>query len=250
MPHNYPPHAPLPSSVDFTLKDGTVLTARVCTHPRARCIRLTLDGMGNLQITIPHNLLPQQLEAHLPDFLPSLERAWKKHPPKVPVAELPDSIALPLLHETFTLHRNGAPNGEHLHGNKLNVRRGTLIHGQDDTHIWVAEWPGHLHLMGDTSDIKLCARALQSWCRLVATDVLPIKLTRLAKREGFAVQRVTVRKLFPRSSKHQGWIHKSQLAGTATACPPTGASFLARTLSPAPHEPLGRILCRVGAFRT
>ncbi len=193
MSHNYPPHAPLPSSVDFTLEDGTVLTAKVHTHPRARWIRLTLDGMGNLQISVPHNLPPQQLEAHLPDFLPSLERAWKKHPPKLPKAELPDSIAVPLLHETFTLHRNGDPTGENWHGSNMNLRRGTLIHGQDDTHIWVAEGPGHLHLMGDTSDIRLCARALQCWCRLVATTVLPVKLTRLAKREGFAVQRVSVR---------------------------------------------------------
>jgi len=78
MPASKAPVAALhdiPSTVQFTLTDGTRLTAAVRISPRARRARLSLSPRGDLVLAIPLGMGPQQLKASLQLFVPWLERA-------------------------------------------------------------------------------------------------------------------------------------------------------------------------------
>ena len=90
----------LPSSVDFTLADGTRLTAAVRISARARRARLSLLPRGGLVLAIPLGMGPEQLKASLPLFVPWLERAQRNQLRALPDPQLPAQILLPLTDDT------------------------------------------------------------------------------------------------------------------------------------------------------
>ena len=93
----------LPSSVDFTLADGSCLTVAVRISARARRARLSLLPRGGLVLAIPLGMGPEQLKASLPLFVPWLERAQRNQLRALPAPQLPEQIHLPLTGETFTV---------------------------------------------------------------------------------------------------------------------------------------------------
>ncbi|MBE6442084.1 MAG: M48 family metallopeptidase [Desulfovibrio desulfuricans] len=183
----------LPPVVNFTLTDGTRLTAGVRLSARARGARLTLDMRGGLQLTVPRRMPPQLLEAHLVRFLPWLERAWRAYRERAPEAALPDRILLPLTGEAFRVETDDDMLAGRRASAETNTQAALLLRGAGAQRLLVVEQPALLRLFGAVADTALCARALRRWCRARAARLLPPYLEKLAAQGGFDLCGVTVR---------------------------------------------------------
>ena len=196
MPARKAPAAPLhdlPDTVEFTLADGTRLTASVRLSTRARRAKLSLTPRGDLVLTIPLTMGPAQLQSSLPLFLPWLERARTTLLRRVPAPQLPSSITLPLTGETFAV----MPSGDMASGRKAataqTARATTVQVANGARRLLLVESADQVRLYGAVDDISLCAQALRQWCRKKAARLLPPYLEQLATTEGFALAGVSVR---------------------------------------------------------
>ena len=196
MPARKVPAAPLhdlPATVEFTLADGTRLTASVRLSPRARRAKLSLTPRGDLVLTIPLTMGPTQLQSSLPLFLPWLERARTTLLRRVPAPQLPPSITLPLTGEFFAV----VPGGDMAAGRKAATaqtgKTATVQVANGARRLLLVESSDQVRLYGAVDDISLCAQALRQWCRKKAARLLPPYLEQLATTEGFALAGVSVR---------------------------------------------------------
>lgn len=194
----------LPATVDFTLADGTRLTAAVRISTRARRARLSLLPRGGLVLAIPLSMGPEQLKASLPLFVPWLERTQRNQLRALPAPQLPAQIHLPLTDELFTvtcagdmaLGRKAAASCKAVAGSSAAAKMAqcrTLQISRGARRVLLLESPGLLHLFGNVDDIQLCAQALRQWARKRAALLLPPYLDQLAARSGFALAEVSVR---------------------------------------------------------
>lgn len=195
----------LPATVDFTLADGTRLTATVRISARARRARLSLLPRGGLVLAIPMGMGPEQLRASLPLFVPWLERAQRNQLCILPAPQLPAQIHLPLTQETFTVTCAGdmafgrraaagckAVKGSAVHTAEM-VQCRTLQVSRGARRVLLLESSGLLRLFGSVDDTQLCAQALRQWARKRAALLLPPYLDGLAASSGFALAEVSVR---------------------------------------------------------
>ena len=196
MPARKAPAAPLhdlPDTVEFTLADGTRLTASVRLSTRARRAKLSLTPRGDLVLTIPLTMGPAQLQSSLPLFLPWLERARTTLLRRVPAPQLPPSITLPLTGEFFAV----VPGGDMAAGRKAATaqtgKTATVQVANGARRLLLVESSDQVRLYGAVDDISLCAQALRQWCRKKAARLLPPYLEQLATTEGFALAGVSVR---------------------------------------------------------
>ena len=183
----------LPSSVDFTLADGTRLTAAVRISARARRARLSLLPRGGLVLAIPLSMGPEQLKASLPLFVPWLERAQRNQLRALPAPQLPAAIHLPLTDETFTVTCAGDMALGRKAAAACKARAGTLQISRGVRRVLLVESAGLLRLFGSVDDIPLCAQALRQWARKKAALLLTPHLEHLAASAGFALAGVSVR---------------------------------------------------------
>ena len=181
----------LPHSASFTLADGTSLTATVRPSTRARRTKLTLDPRGNLVLTVPACIRPEQIENSLPLFQPWLERTWKKRLKQAKAQALPAAITLPLTGQTYMVETGGDMAAGRLAA--VGTNAASLLEKQDARRVLVVETPGLLRIFGAVEDDALCARALRQWCRKTATQLLPQYLEALARKGGFALSGIAVR---------------------------------------------------------
>lgn len=147
------PPTSLPETVSFALADNVTVTARVCLSRRVQRMRLSVDRLGGLQLTVPPDVTPDTLKARLPSFLPWLQTAWDAGSLAPQPTPLPESIFLPFLGKRF-----GVSLPEH-----------------------------------QQTDPSTAAQVLQRWCRHMAQVHLPGYVQMLAAQGGFALARVTVR---------------------------------------------------------
>ena len=194
----------LPATVDFTLADGTRLTAAVRISTRARRARLSLLPRGGLVLAIPMGMGPDQLRASLPLFVPWLERAQRNQLRAQPAQQLPGHIHLPLTDETFTvtcvgdmaLGRKAAAGCKTVAGSAQAAGMAqcrTLQVSRGARRVLLVETPGLLRLFGSIDDVQLCAQALRQWARKRAALLLPPYIEQLAVSAGFALAGVSVR---------------------------------------------------------
>lgn len=196
MPARKVPVTPLhdlPATVEFTLADGTRLTAAVRLSTRSRRAKLSLTPRGGLVLTIPLTMGPAQLQSSLPLFLPWLERAHTTLLRRVPAPQLPPSITLPLTGEFFAV----VPGGDMAAGRKAATaqtgKTATVQVANGARRLLLVESSDQVRLYGAVDDISLCAQALRQWCRKKAARLLPPYLEQLATTEGFALAGVSVR---------------------------------------------------------
>ena len=194
----------LPATVDFTLTDGTRLTAAVRISARARRARLSLLPRGGLVLAIPLGMGPEQLKASLPLFVPWLDRAQHAQLRALPTPQLPAEIHLPLTEEIFTvtcagdmaLGRKAVSTHKPAAGCKPSsglTQCSTLQIFRGARRVLLVESAGLLRLFGSVDDIPLCAQALRQWARKKAAQLLPPYLEHLAAQSGFALAGVSVR---------------------------------------------------------
>ena len=196
MPARKVPVTPLhdlPATVEFTLADGTRLTAAVRLSTRSRRAKLSLTPRGGLVLTIPLTMGPAQLQSSLPLFLPWLERARTTLLRRVPAPQLPPSITLPLTGEFFAV----VPGGDMAAGRKAATaqtgKTATVQVANGARRLLLVESSDQVRLYGAVDDISLCAQALRQWCCKKAARLLPPYLEQLATTEGFALAGVSVR---------------------------------------------------------
>ena len=196
MPARKVPVTPLhdlPATVEFTLADGTRLTAAVRLSTRSRRAKLSLTPRGGLVLTIPLTMGPAQLQSSLPLFLPWLERARTTLLRRVPAPQLPPCITLPLTGEFFAV----VPGGDMAAGRKAATaqtgKTATVQVANGARRLLLVESSDQVRLYGAVDDISLCAQALRQWCRKKAARLLPPYLEQLATTEGFALAGVSVR---------------------------------------------------------
>lgn len=185
--------APLPACVHMRLADGTNLTARVRVSSRARRTRLSLSPYGHLTITAPEGMPASLLEQTLPQFLPWLERAWKKRRATAPRQQLPSSIELPLAGLTFAVRTEGDITAGRLAAAQHHENYFSLLVRQGSQRLLLVQSPGCLRLFGAVEDASLCVKALRQWCRHMAQVLLPAYLDDLARQAGFALEKISVR---------------------------------------------------------
>lgn len=192
----------LPSTLEFTLSDGTVLTAAVRLSYRARRISSQLDSRGKATLVLPAHFPASLLQSYMPDIQAGFDLVWKKYhsrPSPQPLeSSLPESIVLPAINETFRIkvetkteiaalqNLAHAPKGPNVVGR-------LLVYGSQNQNVLVLESPDELLLQQSNDNLCLCARSLQCWCRIKATYHLPLHLERLAAKGGFALNNVSVR---------------------------------------------------------
>lgn len=189
--------APAPqATVFFTLADGTRLEAVLRRSARARRPRLTLTPAGDLLLVVPQALTSARIEQHLPQFLPWLERAWRKQQSRAPVATLPERIVLPLPDREYLLEIAGdwaAGRRQIAQAARAPELAPPLLLSAGARRLLVLEEPGRLRLFGSVDDPAVCALALRRWCRETAARLLPPYLAALAAQGGFALAGVSVR---------------------------------------------------------
>ena len=222
----------LPSTVDFTLADGTRLKAALRISARAQRARLSLLPRGGLVLAIPLGMGPDQLKASLPLFVPWLERAQRNQLRALPAPQLPEQIHLPLTGETFTVICAGdMAQGRRAASGCTGSASRTHVSGQCNTlqissgarRVLLVESAGLLRLFGKVDDIPLCAQALRQWARNKAALLLPY-LNHLAASAGFALAGVSVRdqrgrwgscsRLHPQNTAEQGSNRQKSGRGT------------------------------------
>lgn len=184
------------ASVFFTLADGTRLEAALRRSVRARRPRLTLTPVGDLLLVVPQALTTASLERHLPEFVPWLERAWRKQQGRRPAAQLPERIVLPLPKREYLVEIAGelAEGRRQLaHAARACELAPPLLLNAGARRLLVLEEPSRLRLFGSVDDPTFCALALRRWSRLAAGRLLPSYLAALAEQGGFALAGVSVR---------------------------------------------------------
>lgn len=184
---------PLPEYVHLPLAGGARLAARVRPSARARRTRLTLDPRGRLILTVPEGTPLVLLEQSLPQFLPWLERAWKKHQSSTPGEQLPPHIELPLPGMSLQVCLGGDLAAGRLAAAQHQDQSAALLLGSGPQRLLLVQNPGLLRLFGAVNDTALCARALRQWCRNMADALLPPYLEGLARQGGFLLERISVR---------------------------------------------------------
>lgn len=184
---------PLPEYIHLPLAGGTRLAARVRPSARARRTRLTLDPRGRLTLTVPEGMPLVLLEQSLPQFLPWLERAWKKHQSGSPEEQLPPSINLPLPDISFQVCLDGDLAAGRLAAAQHQEHSASLLVRSGPQRLLLVQSPGLLRLFGPVQDTALCARALRQWCRNMASVLLPPYLEGLARQGGFMLEKVSIR---------------------------------------------------------
>ena len=223
----------LPSTVDFTLADGTRLKAALRISARARRARLSLLPRGGLVLAVPLGMGPEQLKASLPLFVPWLERAQRNQLRALPAPQLPEQIHLPLTGETFTVICAGdMAQGRRAASDCTGSANRTQVSGQCNTlqisrgarRVLLVESAGLLRLFGNVDDVPLCAQALRQWARNKAALLLPPYLNHLAASAGFALAGVSVRdqrgrwgscsRLHPQNTAEQGSNRQKSGRGT------------------------------------
>ena len=183
----------MPACVHMRLADGTNLTARVRVSSRARRTRLSLSPYGHLTITTPEGMPLSLLEQTLPQFLPWLERAWKKRKATAPRQQLPLSIELPLAGLTFAVRTEGDMAAGRLAAARHHETHFSLLARKGSQRLLLVQSPDCLRLFGAVEDASLCVKALRQWCRHMAEALLPAYLTALAPQAGFALEKISVR---------------------------------------------------------
>lgn len=184
---------PLPEYIHLPLAGGTRLAARVRPSARARRTRLTLDPRGRLTLTVPEGMPLVLLEQSLPQFLPWLERAWKKHQSGSPEEKLPQNIDLSLPGMSFQVRLDGDLAAGRLVAAQHQEHSASLLVRSGPQRLLLVQSPGLLRLFGPVQDTALCARALRQWCRSMAAMLLPPYLEGLARQGGFMLEKVSVR---------------------------------------------------------
>ena len=183
----------MPACVHMRLADGTNLTARVRVSSRARRTRLSLSPYGHLTITTPEGMPPSLLEQTLPQFLPWLERAWKKRKATAPRQQWPLSIELPLAGLAFAVRTEGDMAAGRLAAARHHETHFSLLARKGSQRLLLVQSPDCLRLFGAVEDASLCVKALRQWCRHMAEALLPAYLTALALQAGFALEKISVR---------------------------------------------------------
>lgn len=184
---------PLPEQIQLPLAGGARLSARVRPSARARRTRLTLDQRGHLTLTVPQGTPLVLLEQSLPQFLPWLERAWKKHQSAAPREQLPQTIDLPLPGVSFQVRHGGDLAAGRLAAAQHQEQSASLLVRSGPQRLLLVQSPGLLRLFGPVDDTELCARALRQWCRNMADALLPPYLEEMARQGGFVLEKVSVR---------------------------------------------------------
>ncbi|CAK7024320.1 MAG: hypothetical protein DESF_01008 [Desulfovibrio sp.] len=184
---------PLPEHIQLTLSGGARLCARVRPSARARRTRLTLDQRGQLTLTVPEGTPLVLLEQSLPQFLPWLERAWKRHQSAAPQEQLPQDIDLPLTGMSFQVCHGGDLAAGRLAAAQHQEQSVPLLVRSGPNRLLLVQNPGLLRFFGPADDTVLCARALRQWCRNMAKALLPPYLEELARQGGFVLEKVSVR---------------------------------------------------------
>ena len=175
------------------LSDGTKLTATVRCSSRAKHTRISLDAHGRLTLTAPEGMSSALLEQSLPQFLPWLERAWKKYKALAPSEQLPHSIELPLAGLTLAVQTGGDMAAGKLAAARHHENSFSLLLRQAAQRLLLVQSPGQLRLFGPVDNTSLCAQALRQWCRHMAEAMLPAYLENLAQQGGFELEKVSVR---------------------------------------------------------
>ena len=175
------------------LADGTNLTARVRVSSRARRTRLSLSPYGHLTITTPEGMPASLLEQTLPQFLPWLERAWKKRRTTAPRQQLPSSIELPLAGLTLAVRTEGDMAAGKLAAARHHENHFSLLVRMGSQRLLLVQSADCLRLYGAVEDASLCVKALRQWCRHMAEALLPTYLDNLARQAGFALEKISVR---------------------------------------------------------
>ncbi|MFT4300536.1 MAG: DUF45 domain-containing protein [Desulfovibrio sp.] len=183
----------LPARVFMQLSDGTKLTATVRFSSRAKHTRISLDAHGRLTLTAPEGMPSALLEQSLPQFLPWLERAWKKYKALAPSEQLPRSIELPLAGLTFAVQTGGDLAAGKLAAARHHENSFSLLMRQATQRLLLVQGSGSLRLFGPVANTSLCAQALRQWCRHMAEAMLPAYLENLARQGGFGLEKVSVR---------------------------------------------------------
>lgn len=183
----------LPAKVFMQLPDGTKLTAAVRCSSRAKHTRISLDSFGRLTLTAPEGMSSAVLEQSLPQFLPWLERAWKKYKALAPSEQLPRSIELPLAGLTFAVQTGGDIAAGRLAAARHHENSFSLLIRQAAQRLLLVQGPGYLRLFGPVDNTSLCAQALRQWCRHMAEALLPAYLDNLARQAGFGLEKISVR---------------------------------------------------------
>ncbi|MBB5141946.1 M48 family metallopeptidase [Desulfovibrio intestinalis] len=183
----------LPVRVFMQLSDGTKLTATVRCSSRAKHTRISLDAHGRLTLTAPEGMSSALLEQSLPQFLPWLERAWKKYKALAPSEQLPHSIELPLAGLTLAVQPGGDLTTGKLAAARHHENRFSLLMRQGTQRLLLVQDSGYLRLFGPVDNTSLCAQALRQWCRHMAEAMLPAYLEDLARQGGFGLEKVSVR---------------------------------------------------------
>ncbi len=184
---------PLPEFIHLSLAEGTRLAVRVRPSARARRTRLTLDPRGRLSLTVPAGTPLVLLEQSLPQFLPWLERAWKKHLASTPEEQLPPHIELPLPGMSFQVCRSGDLAAGRLAAARHQDQSTALLAGSGAQRLLLVQSPGLLRLFGAVDDTALCATVLRQWCRNMANTLLPPYLESLARQGDFILEKISVR---------------------------------------------------------
>ena len=194
LPCTLPPH------VEFHLTDGTQLTAPVVVTTRARRLRLRMDHAGNLTLVTPPDIPLALLQQHIPHFQAWLERAWKKQQASLPEQSLPTHISLPLTKTVFSVQKSAQlPPQQHMAQIRRTAAHALFISGQARalagllTRMLVIEEPGIVSVFGTQDDMRLCAAALQIWCRDTAKRLLPPYVAQLAASDGLTLTGISIR---------------------------------------------------------
>lgn len=175
------------------LSDGTKLAVTVRCSSRAKNTRISLDSRGCLTLTTPQGMSQALLEKSLPQFLPWLERAWKKYTALAPSEQLPQSINLPLAGLTFAVQPGGDMAAGKLIAARHHENSFSLLTRQAAQRLLLVQSPGHLRLFGQVENTPLCAQALRQWGRHMAEAMLPAYLENLAQQAGFGLEKISVR---------------------------------------------------------
>ena len=154
--------------------NGSDYPYQVSRSKRARYLRIKLSPEGVVTLVIPKGVLLRDAENFLDGKKTWLERHLKTLPDIKPFSESrPESLQLCLLDECWVLKYQDSI-----------TERVTLSMDKETS---------TLLLSGCVDDKGVVLKALGTWLKLKAEEVLPARLSVLAERHGFHFQRVTIR---------------------------------------------------------
>jgi len=171
----------------FEMSRGARINYRIRISARARNLRLTLSPRDGLTVVVPRGYDPGRIpailerkrtwiEAHLrrfaEDAVASGGNGTGAAAARRPAAELPETLALPALGESWRIAYEPA------NTRVVGVR---------------AETAGQLIVYGAVGDPAACREALKGWLRLRTREELVPWLGRLAAEQGFSFREALVR---------------------------------------------------------